>query len=297
MRAMFSCSAPFLFWILAQPSLAKPPAPAPCDMRRAMCDVQSVEKTDAFGMRAAPRAQSGKNAPNSGREYFVSWGYNADNYTKSDLHITQPSLGNDFTLVAVRARDSKPWDQIFGHALTVPQYNFRFGIFFNERWGLEVAHDHFKWIVRQDQEVRMTGTLNGSAVNTQVRLTPEVLRYQLNNGANPLFVNVIRRVKLRGEPKRTGYVAFLAKAGGGFANPHTENAVFDQPNEKGFQFFKGWNVDAVAAVRLNFFKRLYVEVEDKLVYVRYFGLKVDRGTARQSVKVNEFTVSAGIAFK
>jgi hypothetical protein len=143
----------------------------------------------------------------------------------------------------------------------------------------------------------MTGTLNGAAVDTQVTLTPDVLRYQLNNGTNPLFVNVIRRVRLRGEPKRTGYVAFLAKAGGGFANPHTENAVFDQPNDKGFQFFQGWNVDAVAAVRVHFFKRLYFEFEDKLVYVRYFGLNVDRGTAQQSLKANEYTLNFGVSFK
>ena len=288
---MFSQSAALLFWILAQPNLAKTPAAATYEVRRATCELPRAT------CEAHTPAQSGTQSANSGREYFVSWGYNADSYTKSDLHITQPPFGNDFTLVGVSARDSKPWDQIFGHSLTVPQYNFRFGIFFNERWGLEVAHDHFKWIVRQDQAVRMTGTLNGASVDTEVTLTPNVLRYQLNNGANPLFVNVIRRVRLRGEPRRTGYLAFLAKAGGGFANPHTENAVFDQPNEKGFQFFKGWNLDAVAALRLNFFKRVYVEVEDKLVYVRYSGLNVHRGTARQSVKANEFTVSGGIAFK
>ena len=282
---MFSPSAAVLFWILAQPSLLKSSA-VPFDRHPA-----------SIARQAAGPAQSGTTAATSGREYFVSWGYNGDSYTKSDLHISQPSLGNDFTLVDVRARDSKPWGNIIGHALTVPQYNFRFGMFFNERWGLEVAHDHFKWIVRQDQEVRMTGTLNGAAVDTQVRLTPDVLRYQLNNGANPLFVNVIRRVRLRGEPKRTGYVAFLAKAGGGFANPHTENAVFDQPNDKGFQFFQGWNVDAVAAVRVHVFKRVYFEFEDKLVYVRYFGLNVDRGTAQQSVKANEFTLSFGVAVK
>jgi hypothetical protein len=247
-------------------------------------------------VRAAASTQAAR-ADKAGREWFVSWGYNGDWYANSDIHISQPSLGNDFTLVGVRARDSKPWSQIIGHGPTVPQYNFRFGVFFNERWGLELAHDHMKWIVRQDQEVRMTGMLNGAAVDTQVRLTPDVLRYQLNNGANPLFVNLIRRFRLAGEPRRTGYLSFLAKAGGGFANPHTENAVFGQPNEKGFQFFKGWNVDAVAAFRLNIFKRLYFEFEDKLVYVRYSGLNVDRGRSAQSLKANEFTLNVGVAFK
>ena len=245
---------------------------------------------------AAPPSTNAEATP--GREFFLSWGYNGDSYAKSDLHISQPSLGNDFTYVGVRARDSKGWtDGLFSHSLTVPQYNLRIGMFFNERWGIELAHDHIKWIVREDQQVRVTGTLNGEPVDSQVTLTPDVLRYQLNNGANPLFINVIRRVRIAGEHGRTGYVAFLAKAGGGFANPHTENAVFDQPNDKGFQFFQGWNVDAVAAVRIHIWKPLYFEAEEKLLYARYFGVKVDRGTAKHSVKASEFTFNFGVAFR
>ena len=77
----------------------------------------------------------------------------------------------------------------------------------------------------------------------------------------------------------------------------TWQAVFDQPNEKGFQFFKGWNVDAVAALRIHIWKPLYFEVEEKLMYVRYFGVNVDRGKAGHSLKANEFTFSFGWAFR
>ena len=143
----------------------------------------------------------------------------------------------------------------------------------------------------------MTGTFNHEPVDTQILLSPDVLRYQLNNGANPIFFNVIRRVRLAGERGRTGYLSFLAKAGAGFAIPHTENALFGQPNEKGFQFFQGWNLDAVAAARLHIWKPLYFEFEDKLVYARYFGVNVDQGKAGHSVKANQFTFSFGWAFR
>ena len=92
-------------------------------------------------------------------------------------------------------------------------------------------------------------------------------------------------------------ISLLAKAGGGFAVPHTENTVFGEPNEKGFQFFHGWNMDAGAAVRVHLPLRLYFEFEEKAVYARYFGVKVDRGTARHSVKAAEFTLNLGAAFK
>jgi hypothetical protein len=247
--------------------------------------------------QAAAPVPQGTAAGASGREYFVSWGYNGDRFAKSDIHFSQPSLGNAFTLVGVQARDSKAWTSLFSHSLFVPQYNFRFGVFFNERWGIEVALDHIKWIVRQDQQVRMTGTLNGAPVDAVITLTPEFLRYQLNNGANPIFINLIRRIRLAGEPGQTGHVSLLAKGGGGFAVPHTENALFDVPNDKGFQAFHGWNMDAVAAVRIHILKRLYFELEEKLVYARYFGVKIDRGTARHSVKANELAFHFGVSFK
>lgn len=273
-------------WILTQSNLADTPA-KPFDRHPAGI----VREAQA---PAPPRAR----AAARDREFFVSWGYNGNSYANSDLHISQPSLGNEFTFVGVQARDSKGWTDLLNHPdPTVPQYNVRVGAFFNERWGVEVAVDHMKWIVRQDQQVRMTGTLNGAAINTPVTLTPTVLRYQLNNGANPIFFNLIRRVRLRGEPGRTGSAFLLAKAGGGFAIPHTENAVFDQLNEKGFQPFHGWNTDVGVAVRVHILKRLYFEFEEKAVYARYFGVKVDRGTARHSVKASEFTFSFGISLR
>src|SRR5215203_418079 len=269
-----TCGA-WLFWIATQPNLATRPGA-----------VFERHRTEVVHQAATPA-----------HEIFFSWGYNGDHYTTSDLHVSQPSLGNDFTLADVQARDSKPWGNIIGHSLYVPQYNVRGGIFFNERWGLEVALDHMKWIVRQDQDVAISGTLNGTAGESRVTLTPDVLRYQLNNGANPVFINAVRRVRLRGEPKRTGSISLLAKAGGGPAMPHTENTLFGEPNEKGFQFFHGWAIDAAIGIRVHIYKRLYFEGEDKLVYVRYFGVKVDRGTARHNIKANEFILSAGVSFR
>ncbi len=234
----------------------------------------------------------------SGREVFVSWGYNGNVYSKSDMHFSQPTLGNDFTLAAVQARDSKGWDsQFFTHGLFVPQYNMRVGVFLNDKWGVEMALDHIKWIVKQGQQVRMTGKLNGASVDTTVTLSTDVLKYQLNNGANPIFFNLIRRIRLAGTPGKSGHVAFLAKAGGGFAWPHTENTLFGQNNDAGFQPFHGWDADASAAVRVNLVKGFYFEFEEKLMYARYFGVKINQGKASQSVKSNEYIWNFGLGFK
>ena len=104
-------------------------------------------------------------------------------------------------------------------------------------------------------------------------------------------------MKLAGSVGRTGYVAVLLKAGGGFAVPHTENTVFGQPNQPGFQWFIGWNVDAGAAVRAHLWCGLYVEFEDKFVFARYFDVNVDRGTARHGVMANEWSFHFGLSIK
>jgi hypothetical protein len=57
------------------------------------------------------------------------------------------------------------------------------------------------------------------------------------------------------------------------------------------------DVDAAAAVRLHILKNLYFEFEEKAVYARYAGVKVDRGTARHSMKASEFTFNFGMAFR
>src|SRR5436190_677548 len=136
-----------------------------------------LTSSGAFNHAAA--APPAANAAAAGRDFFFSWGYNGDRYANSGLHFKQPSLNNDYTLVDVHARDSKAWTSLFHHSLFVPQYNIRFGMFFNDKVGLEVALDHIKWIVRQDQTVNVTGTMNGAHVDTQLTLTPDVLRYQL----------------------------------------------------------------------------------------------------------------------
>lgn len=282
-------TASCLIWLLTLPGATDAPAAS------FKPDVARIVR-ESVPSQTAPQTPPQTVAATPGREFFLSWGYNGNGYGKSSIHFSQPSLGNDFTLHSVKAHDSKAWTDLFNHALTVPQYNIRFGVFLNEKWGLEMAMDHIKWIVTQDQQVRMTGTLNNAPVDSDVVLTEDVLKYQLNNGANPIFFNLLRRIPLAGEPRRTGFLSLLLKAGGGFAVPHTENTLFGVPNEKGFQFFQGWNVDAGAAVRAHLWRFIYFEFEDKLVYARYFGVNVDQGKAGHSVKTNEWSFHFGVSF-
>ena len=48
----------------------------------------------------------------------------------SDIHVSQPELGNDFTVHNVRAEDFPEWtDGIWNKDITEPQFSFRMGHF------------------------------------------------------------------------------------------------------------------------------------------------------------------------
>src|SRR5262245_7993952 len=104
--------AALVLWILTHPGVIKTPGTS-----------SSESSTIVARQTTAPApAQPTQKTGGSGRQYFFSWGYNGDNYSKSDMHFKQSSLGNDFTLSAVQARDSKTWTELFEHGLFVPQY-------------------------------------------------------------------------------------------------------------------------------------------------------------------------------
>ena len=94
--------------------------------------------------------------PTTTHELYVSWGYNADVFKRTDLHLAQPSLGNDFVLHGVQSQDQKGWTDLFHNSLTTSQYSARIGYFFNAKQdlALELSFEHVRFLVTQDQNVR-----------------------------------------------------------------------------------------------------------------------------------------------
>lgn len=220
-----------------------------------------------FGFSQSSAAQTAVDAPapgstpaassqNEGHEIYISWGYNTESYRPVELHMAQPTLGNDFTMHAVDYHDSKGWSTgLLSHTVTGPQYNFQIGYYFRKNTAFDVNFAHAKAIVTQDQTVRMTGTLAGQPVDKNVVLTEDVLIYKLNNGANFALFNAVQRFRILRQPGQTGSIAVLGKAGIGFVVPHTENTLFGIPNEEGFQF-SGPDLGIELAVRLHVFRAI-----------------------------------------
>ncbi len=232
------------------------------------------------------------------KEFYFSWGYNKEWYTNSTVKINQPSLGNKYSFVNIKGHDHPGWDEgLFTKAFTIPQYNYRIGLVVDKKRGIafEINFDHTKFIFA-DQEARIKGTLNSKSADTVVNFSqPNGFWYYLNNGANFLLFNVVKRWHWYADRKETIKIDFLGKAGIGPVIPHVENAFFGQKNKQGFQF-GGWNIGAEAAIRTTFFNYVYLEYSNKIDYARYANLKIYEGTAKHAFGTYEMILSLGFTF-
>ena len=235
--------------------------------------------------------------PRKGEIYF-SWGYNTEWYTRSNVHINQPELGNKYVFKNISGNDHPGWDEtFFTKPLTIPQYNYRLGYFFNKEKGLafEINFDHTKFIFA-DQQARLSGTLDGKLVDTSIAFNANNgFFYYLNNGANFLLFNIVKRWEVYHSPGEKIKIDFLGKAGIGPVIPHVENNFFGKKNNPGFQL-GGWNIGAEGAMRATFFNTVYLEFCNKVDYARYSRLKVYKGTARQAFGTYELIANLGLTF-
>ncbi len=242
---------------------------------------------------SAPKTKKERN-----HSFYFSWGYNAESYTRSSVHVSQPELNRDYTLHDVAGHDHQGWNEgIFHQELTIPQYSYRIGWMFNERkgWGIEINFDHTKYIIRQGQTVRLTGNLgDGKSVDTNLLYTEgNGFFYYLNNGANFFLLNAVKRLPLWENKRKTLRVDGLGKVGIGPVVPHVENSFFGDKNDPHFQI-GGWNTGAEADLKITAFRHVYLEGGIKGDYARYSGLRIYKGTARQAFGSFIFLLSLGV---
>ena len=236
-------------------------------------------------------------------EFYFSWGYNKAYYTNTNVRVNQPTLGNNFTFKNTQLVDNPGWDHaLLTMQLSIPQYNYRIGYFIDKEKDLafEINFDHTKALFRNDQAVRMVGTFNNRPVDSSFVFSKTGTGtsknyYYLNNGANFLLFNIVKRKRFTNLSSKLFDFDGLAKFGIGPLIPHVENTLFGEKNNGTFQF-GGWNTGVEYALRSTFKKHVYLEFAGKLDYAYYYGLKVYEGTAKQGFGTLEFILNLGYTF-
>lgn len=130
---------------------------------------------------------------------FFYWGYNRSYFSKTNIHFTGPNY--DFTVYDVKGTDRPVkfgWKYLNPGTITIPQYNFRLGYFITNKLAVSIGMDHMKYVVTQDQIVKMSGVITpeasliyeGTYLNEDIKLDKEFLSFEHTNGFNLASIDV-----------------------------------------------------------------------------------------------------------
>jgi hypothetical protein len=243
-------------------------------------------------------------------EWYFSFGTSKQYWANTDIHVSQPALGNNFTISGVSGVDDGFAFSDFAQGdLFGGQYNVRIGRFINDARtiGIELSLDHSKYATIVGQVDTVSGVINGGPINAPVTLTQQFFNEVLHNGANHLMLNGVYRVPLFGELNDTWSVSAIGKLGVGVMLPHTTDTIMGLTNNvgdktlgnafgltNGWWQLNGWTTGAEVALRFVLYKPVYLEISDKLAYAELLDLPAVQGKISQSLWMNEIVVSLGV---
>jgi len=248
--------------------------------------------------------------------WYASWGYSRQQYAPSDIHVSQPSLGNDFTVHKAAGSDfpSSVKDTLSSLVrldLTNPQENVRVGRFMNpeKTFALEFSLDHSKYNVDLNQVATVSGTINNKPYNGDMVLNEQNFNYALHNGLNHIMLNAVWLQHLYGPEQQAGHLQLISRAGAGILLPHADNTILGKQNEVGpknenvccssskdWWQINGWTAGVEVGLRYRVYKTIYVELTQKFAYGALKGVPVYQGTADHSLWMSEQVFSAGFLF-
>jgi hypothetical protein len=248
-------------------------------------------------------------AHNKGK-FYIFWGGNRDNYSKSDIHFTGADY--DFTLYDVTAQDKpKGWhiDYVNPGRMTIPQTNFRLGYFITDKYNISIGVDHMKYVMFQDKAVNYTGyypnqgSYGESLPNSQVLLTEDFLTYEHTDGLN--YVNtefsrvddISKFIKLPNTDKFQ--VNFTEGVGVGLLYPKTNAKLLGKERHDDFHI-SGFGLSAKAGLNFTFFKYFFIQTELKGGYISMNDIKTtfdNADKASQHFWFLERTVTVGGIFR
>lgn len=247
--------------------------------------------------------------------WYFSWGYSRQQYAPSDIHVSQPSLGNDFTVHQASATDfptsvTRTVQDLFDLNFTSPQENVRLGKFLNpeQTFAIELSIDHSKYNTDLGQNALVTGTIANSPVNANQVLTDQYFNYALHNGLNHIMVNAVWLHHLTGPVKKPGDVELISRVGAGILLPHAENTIFGNQNQVGPKNEKvccssgdwwqvnGWTAGVEVGVRYTVYKSIYLELTQKVAYGVLRNVPVYQGVADHTLWMSEQVFSTGFRF-
>jgi hypothetical protein len=209
------------------------------------------------------------NVPHRQGSWYVFWGWNWDDYSKSD--ITFSGTDYHFTLQEVVARDSPSdftLEKYFGiRHFSIPQFNFRIGYCLSSHWDLSLGMDHMKYVVEQNQVAKIDGTIshnespyNGEYTDDNITLTEDFLQFEHTDGLN--YENIEARYSGRFFDLNKITFNYTVGAGVGMLLPKTNTVLLNMPRHDDYHL-SGYGIAAVGGINVLFFEHFFIQAELK----------------------------------
>lgn len=202
---------------------------------------------------------------------YAYWGWNRGAFSHSDIHFQ--GVNYNFTIFDVIAKDRQTpfnWNTYLNPAqATIPQYNFRFGYFLNHNYNLSIGIDHMKYVMQNNQEVLLTGTISEGTFSGEfdlspTLLSPEFLQFEHTDGLN--YVNVeYRRVDELWKWKFCS-LNLTEGIGAGLLIPKTNTTLLGKERYDQFHL-SGYGINTVIGTELQLGKYFFIQSELKAGWI------------------------------
>jgi len=218
---------------------------------------------------------------------YFSWGYNRDWYTRSDIRFRNHTSDDyDFTFHDAKAHDHVSMSGFWKLSnLTVPQYDATIGYMFGDKHdlGIEIGWNHLKYVVDDNQVMRVSGQIRGFHFDRDTLVTPDFVHLQHTNGNNYLMVNLVKRQHLL--VGRHLALSAIGKVGGGPMISYTIASIFTSHSEGPFHY-EGWVAGASAGLRLELFRYVFLQSDMQGAFANYTNSRI--GYDRQGLVTHHF---------
>ena len=243
-------------------------------------------------------------------KFYVYWGWNRGTYSNSDIRFKGDNY--DFTLSNVTANDRptkfglNPYFRL--DRITIPQTNYRIGYFFKENYTISIGVDHMKYVMNQNQSVKINGEINtGSSFdkvynNESIVLTENFLTFEHTDGLN--YVNVeVKRFddfsRFFGLHSKNLQINLTEGIGAGFLYPKTNTTLLNKERYDDFNV-AGWGVSASLGLNITFLKHFFIQSDMKAGYINMQNVRTTKNTsdsASQTFTFLENTIVFGGKFR
>lgn len=202
-------------------------------------------------------------------ELYFYWGWNLGWYSKSNIKFKGEDY--DFVLKKVVAKDRQsPLNAdtyLNPNNMTIPQFSFRVGYFINNKYNISFGVDHMKYVVQENQFVKISGTIDktGTIYDRQydkedILIDNDFLRYEHTDGLN--YINIgCRRFDALYTRKNLS-LNLITGIETGILFPKTNTALW---NREGYDDFNlsGYGLNAITGLNIELYKFFFIQSEFK----------------------------------